>query len=332
MNKNKSIILVLVAGLLSGISVFAQHGATGGGLMTESDMQTYINRLDEFLLTPEGLAIFPEVRIHDQINAESFHEIAQATRPVTQVNSPLDQFGNVRTCVSYHLPKTRYFTCKQSEFNYTLENEPRIYKIILHELFVQAGIEKPISASIPSEYQISDRILKHLFKDEAWGWLPGSLPKNPITQSGLWCTDQPTLSQFDLGPELNTTLLFWESSGQVRLVHWSKGRLRTLFLGIAPIPKDCIQSTLPFNQAGIGYKYAPLYSISATKETEVWMATNENILLRSNTMSFPSGAQMWAQILSVIYLKNSNHTRQVLVSCQSLESWKESPLYPFIKF
>ena len=134
--------LCVFTSLLTSVTVFAQHGATGGGLMTEAEMQTYINRLDTYIASPEGMKAFPEVAIHDHFYKPTFHQIAQATYPSAKPDIQHDQFGNPRTCVSYLDGTKRYFICNQNEFDSSLPHQPRNYEMLLHELFVQAGIEK----------------------------------------------------------------------------------------------------------------------------------------------------------------------------------------------
>ena len=80
MNIKRNLLFSLAIFLATTATVLAQHGAVGGGLMAESDMQTYIGRLDEFLQSTEGQDAFPEIRTHDLQNTESFHSIAISTK------------------------------------------------------------------------------------------------------------------------------------------------------------------------------------------------------------------------------------------------------------
>jgi len=336
MNLKHGILICAFASLFATVSVFAQAGARGGGQMTEAEMQTYINRLSSYLSTPEGQRVFPEVVIHDRIAKPSFHDIASQTYPVAKPGVQHDQFGNSRTCVSFRESDKRYFVCDQDEMDTGLEHQPRDYEIILHELFVQSGIERPVTPNIPSEYKISSRILNHLFQDPALGFLPGDLPKNPITKNGLWCTDQPSLLSDEVASQAEIRVLFWSADGNVRFVEWKMGIFQDLFLGYAPLPQSVGAATVPpaFPLAG-SYKFAPLHSGGGANGPSIWLAMNDNLVMAPASTTLSGAPGIWTQVLANAIIdrpgtSSSPGIESHLVACQAMESWKNSSLYPFL--
>ena len=336
MTLRHGILICIFASLFATVSVFAQAGARGGGEMTEAEMQTYINRLNAYLATPEGQTAFPEVMIHDLMTKPSFQEIANETYPVAQEGIQYDQFGNARTCVSYTSPTQRYFVCNQAEMDMSLENQPADYEIILHELFVQSGIEQPVAADIPSEYKVSSKILNHLFQDPGLGFLPGDLPKNPISGGGLWCTDQPSLLSDEIATQAEISLLFWSANGNVRFTEWKSGSFQDLFVGNLPLPLSVAQATFsPAAPLGIAYKYTPLHLTDPVSGQSFWLAMNDNLLMTAESDDVSGGSGIWTQILANAIIDRPSTAANPgieshLVACQAMASWKDSSLYPVL--
>ena len=177
--KKSSVYLGVLAVLLSAGVAHAQNdggGHVGGGDVTELDFQNYMNKIDSFLMTRAGAAAFPE------IDWENFHPLVSQIHPRVQHGEVLDAFGIARTCVShFEDEKNRYFICNLDELPpNTIENEPKFYRITFHELLVQAGIEKPLSKDVPSEYSLSARIADHLQLQVLKEWKLVGKKANPV--------------------------------------------------------------------------------------------------------------------------------------------------------
>ncbi len=172
---NSILALLLLSPGLGMSFCYAQAGAKGGGRMMEADIRSYMLKLDQFLDSDEGMETFPEIVEYDKLHPEfPFHEILLATRPVVQEGEVLDQFGIARDCVSFADEKGRRFVCQLNKLpEATLQNQPRMYRLVMHELLVQAGIEKPLSKDIPSDYAISARMESNVHLVTHQEWLPG---------------------------------------------------------------------------------------------------------------------------------------------------------------
>ena len=191
--------------------------------------------------------------------------------------------------------------------------------------------KKPLDENVPSTYKISSHILDHLIKDEAWGWIPGSMPKNPFAESGIWCTDQPSIQSNEISSQSHIHILFWNKSGNIQFTELNQGKPSELFYGFASLPKDNEQATQTTGLTlAAGYRYAPLHASSDGKDPSLSLATNDNILLRSSSSGPESGSHLWTQILGNIFLQNNGPIEQHLVACQSMSSWPGSPLYPYL--
>jgi hypothetical protein len=181
---NQKIALTIFASiaLLATNSAHAQGDKTGGGgNSTEADLQSYINKLDAFLNTDEGKQAFPEIVAYDQGNPnESFHQLVIKTHPVVRKGELKDSLGTVRGCVSYI--GQYYFVCNSELLpENRLDNQPSFYRIVFHELLVQAGIERPINQDVPSEYPISSRINDNIHLETYQQWVPGKkITKTPF--------------------------------------------------------------------------------------------------------------------------------------------------------
>ncbi len=168
-------------------------GHSGGGNITEADLRSYMGKIDAYLLSEAGRAVFPEIVAYDANHpAETFHQLIQNTNPVVDKGELKDSNGVVRDCMSYANPGNRYFVCNSDALpNKTLENQPSFYRIVLHELLVQAGIEKPLNKDVPSVYAVSSRITENVHLETYQEWVPGraSNQTEMLSDSGIICSD-----------------------------------------------------------------------------------------------------------------------------------------------
>jgi hypothetical protein len=171
-------------------------GNSGGGNITEVDLRYYMGKIDTYLLSEEGRKAFPEIVAFDEAHpTEKFHDLILNTKPVVQKGELRDANGVVRDCMSYANPGNRYFVCNSDALpNKTLENQPSFYRIVLHELLVQAGIEKPVSKEIPSVYSVSSRITDNVHLETYQEWVPGkgSYKDQTLVDSGIFCRTDTT--------------------------------------------------------------------------------------------------------------------------------------------
>ncbi len=149
-----------------------------GGNLQESDLKHFILQIDEYLQTEEGVRLFPEIVEYNRSHPElSFHQIAVELNPRLSDSDLFDQHGTKRDCISYLSP-VRYFICSSKALNRTNSDDqqttyyPSYYRLVFHELLVQAGLEKPLSAEVVSEYPIASRLNIHLETYKAWA--PGT--------------------------------------------------------------------------------------------------------------------------------------------------------------
>jgi hypothetical protein len=156
--------LVLVAS-----AAFAKPGANalgghvGGGEATASNLQKIINDLDAYLLSPAGQIAFPE------IEQPRFHEIIEDVRPVVKDERVTDEFGVAQTCISNAVAGNRYVQCDLSRLpKLEHDNQPTLYRMMFHELLFQAGLERPISKDVPSDFRISSRLKLHHTRKREW--------------------------------------------------------------------------------------------------------------------------------------------------------------------
>jgi len=163
------------------ISAYAQGaGHVGGGDPTASDFQDYINKIDRYLLTDEGKLQFPELKQPD------FHNIVIQVKPVVKDERVYDSFGVAQACASHVEEGNRYFQCDVTRLpKVELNNQPTFYRITLHELLFQAGLELPISREIPSDFSISSRLKLRL--ETYQEWIPG-IEGNDNIIYGVTCT------------------------------------------------------------------------------------------------------------------------------------------------
>ncbi len=164
-------------------------GHSGGGNITEADLRYYMGKLETYFSSEESKTVFPEIVAYDATHpTESFKQLISNTHPVVQKDELKDANGVVRDCMSFANPGHRYFVCNSDALpNKTLENQPSFYRIVLHELMVQAGIEKPLSKDVPSVYEVSSRITTNVHLETYQEWVPGKAGESIIRNQGFIC-------------------------------------------------------------------------------------------------------------------------------------------------
>jgi|GEM_PF-4767893 len=193
---------------------FAQGaGHSGGGNVTEADLKHFMNKLSVFLQSNEGLTLFPEVKqYNDQHPKENFYQVIAETNPVIVDEKVYDQKGVERDCMSYALPGNRFFKCNKDALpSNELNNQPSLYRILLHELFVQAGIESPVNDEVRSTYAVSSRIMDNIHLETYQEWVPGK-PDNDFGTAishGVECRAQ--------GPTGDGVIFLWYTDGRYLL-------------------------------------------------------------------------------------------------------------------
>jgi hypothetical protein len=141
-------------------------GHVGGGDASASDLQYFINQLNNYLLTEEGKESFPE------LEQPKFHKVVSEVRPIVKDEAVYDSFGVEQTCISHAVQSNRYIKCNLRRLpSLELNNQPTYYRLVFHELLFQVGIERPISAHVPSDFRVSSRLKLYLTSTNEW--LPG---------------------------------------------------------------------------------------------------------------------------------------------------------------
>jgi hypothetical protein len=196
MNVFKPFRAVLFAYLLTlSLTIFAQKSGeggqgSGGGNWTESDLTYQLNMLSKYFQSKEAQIAFPEVVAYDQRNPkEPFYQVLLAIKPVLTSDPVFDQWGNPRNCFSSQQAGARYFKCNTQSLppapgrSITQAQKSEyfgsMYRLVLHEAFVNIGLELPASKKsssqkIPSVYGLSSRLDVHL--EYFPTWLPGKGP------------------------------------------------------------------------------------------------------------------------------------------------------------
>lgn len=315
------IAMAVAAFLMAVASCYAQSGAGGGGKVRELDLQTMVERLGNFMETPEGKAAFPEIGIYDLTHPDfKFRDLCATVKSVVKDEGVEDAFGNKRDCATFVEGNVRYFKCDGRELpEFKPDNEPEFYKIVLHELFVLTEIEKPISANVPSDYVVSRRIKDNLHY-EPWGeWLPGRKPFESIMSSGLWCAGG------------RSKLMMWDRSGQIRIAELSyagkKVKVRVVFRGEQKIPRKSIDvSTLASNNN----EYISFEEMTDPKYGRLSIRYQSNPITKSKTIELMENTELWTTIDLKVGLRSSAQGPTVSSSltfqCQALESWLSSSL------
>jgi len=193
--KNTLYTLILFIGLMSSAPrVQAQADRIGnGGDWTEAELKHYLTRLSLYLGSPEGQVVFPEVVEYNLKHPEEkIEKIASEMNPRLVNHLVTDSKGNERDCVSYTTP-IRYFECNLKSLPAKPLSEVKdeqksayygsLYRLVLHEVFVQAELEKHLNREIPSEYAISSRLMVHLERFPEW--VPGAARAESVSSSDI---------------------------------------------------------------------------------------------------------------------------------------------------
>ncbi len=185
---------------------FAQGEHVGGGNLTEGDMKYFITKLDRYLQSVDGKVAFPELAKYDETHKDAtIHMIAQSLNPTLKDGEVLDSFGNPRDCVSYSSP-VRYFKCNSKTLpDNTLEHQPSFYRLVFHEILVQAGLEVPVSKEISSEYPIASKLDVHLETFEEW--VPGKTIGTPEAWKKSFKSDKTTHYTYECAESVKNTLV-----------------------------------------------------------------------------------------------------------------------------
>ena len=166
---------------LSGVA-HAQSAGVGGGGFTEPEMKGFMNILSDYFATKDHSVLFPEVLQWEQKNSARMSEFIKTIEPKV-VNHPVYfPAGVERDCVSYirtaaPKPIQRWFECNAARIPESkLENQPKLYALLAHEIFVQAGIEKAGDANVPSTYESSSKFLdkRNLTLETIQRYIPGA--------------------------------------------------------------------------------------------------------------------------------------------------------------
>jgi hypothetical protein len=181
--KTKNVIGMFVGLLaLSGVA-HAQSAGVGGGGFTEPEMKGFMNILSDYFANKDYSGLFPEVVQWEQKNNSRMADFIKTIEPKV-VNHPVYfPAGVERDCVSYvdgTPPKVRrWFECNSARVPESkLENQPKLYALLAHETFIQAGIEKAGDVNVPSTYQSSSKFLdkKNLSLETIQRYVPGANP------------------------------------------------------------------------------------------------------------------------------------------------------------
>ena len=186
--------LLLLAFLYLPINVLAVgNGSSGGGKWKEGDLTHFLQKLSIYFKTKEAMNDFPEViKYNSEHKDEPFDIVLLKIKPIlVDEESVTDQWGNSRDCFSSQNELgIRFFKCAisalpQKDITLLKNGEKSelygsMYRLVLHEAFVNVGIEFPLSQEIPSDYIVASRLNVHLeyFPE----WVPGIGSSAPIQQ------------------------------------------------------------------------------------------------------------------------------------------------------
>jgi hypothetical protein len=149
-------------------------------------MKGFMNILSDYFANKDYSGLFPEVVQWEKQNNLRMAAFIKTIDPKV-VNHPVYfPAGVERDCVSYvdgNPPKIRrWFECNSARVpEAKLENQPKLYALLAHEIFVQAGIEKAGDANVPSTYEVSSRFLdkRNLSLETIQRYVPGRAVLNP---------------------------------------------------------------------------------------------------------------------------------------------------------
>lgn len=157
------ILSLIYCSTVSAQSKVVEGGHVGGGDVTASDLQNFINKIDEYLLSDEGREEYPD------LNQPVFHDIVKTVRPVVKNEAVKDEFGVEQTCISHAVEGNRYIQCDLNRLpKIELSTQPSYYRLMFHELLFQVGLEKPISRNVPSDFRVSSKLKMHLKNKQEW--------------------------------------------------------------------------------------------------------------------------------------------------------------------
>ena len=182
-------------------------GGRGGGNWTEGDLKHFLNKLRVYLSSEEGQSLFPEIKTYNQEHAdESFDKILSELNPRLVDGPVYDNDGNERDCVS-GFDSVRFFKCDQNalppkpnadNISENSEYYGSLYRLDLHEAFVQVGLEKPLTKEVPSEYRLSSRLDVHL--ENFPEWVPGVATRQHTTGT-MELPDRPRQGGGQISPD-----------------------------------------------------------------------------------------------------------------------------------
>jgi hypothetical protein len=148
----------------------------GGGNFTEAQMKDFLGEISKYFNDPQSRTLFPEVDAWEKQSGKSFTLLVNEIEPKVVDHAVVGPFGEDRDCVSKIQGNLKYFECNRARVpEATLENQPLLYTILLHEAMVHAGIEKPTVETVPSKYPVSSRIgnTNNLSLVTYQKWVPG---------------------------------------------------------------------------------------------------------------------------------------------------------------
>ena len=336
----------------------------GGGSINELALKRYIKDLDTFLLTDEGKGAFPEIADYDRFHTDpslrsdlSFHALLLSLNPVLQKGEVKDKDGIVRDCVSEIKNQKRYFTCNTEKLpEHTVEFQRDYYALVLHEAMVHAKKEMPVSREIPSEYPISSRVLNYFHKENGQ-WALGKIPVHPISEFGLWCTNNPNLilGMEGVSGESSTKLLFWQKNGDFVFLNFvvphhqyqstndsihssrfgqvthsffqKKSSLDIVFRGSSPLPTTPTEAAFQAPAMGKSMNKkrtrvnTPLHDdVNPDVNGSFYLQTADNLVMQSSSF-LDESEDRWNKISGTVFI--SPQGEQDLVECYSLESWND---------
>lgn len=179
----KSALALLTMILWSATAHAQGSGHVGGGNQKELELKRMAFELSVYLEGAEGRRSFPEVAAYDRAHpGETVSQLLRALAIVFKPGRVLDGFDGERDCVSHFGdPRNRYVECNNDARldPSDLNAQPGLYAFLFHEGLVQAGLEKPVSADIPSVYPISSRLRFH--REVYERILPGEAP-DPLSR------------------------------------------------------------------------------------------------------------------------------------------------------
>jgi hypothetical protein len=162
--------VILISGSLMSLSLSALatggSSSVGGGSFTEIQLKEFRDELVTYFSATQVDQLFPEVRSWEEEHQQKFSDFISVISPVVVEYPVYGKFGELRDC-SGKIKKNkngdvvqRWFECSRNRIpENKLENQPLLYALIAHEIFVQAGLESSELPSVPSQYPMSSKFL-----------------------------------------------------------------------------------------------------------------------------------------------------------------------------